>query len=157
MKLKLIAAAALVGWAGVAHAQSSVTLYGIIDSGMLYQSSSAATFAPNAPNTGKIYRFKDGGIYSSIWGIRGSEDIGGGYKVNFRLQGSFDSGTGKSGLSSTPGATAMFNQFTTIGVSGPIGTFTAGRQIVPMIYAMADTDPHCRPAVAEILSIAQWY
>ena len=59
MKLKLIAAAALVGWAGVAHAQSSVTLYGIIDSGMLYQSSSAATFAPNAPNTGKIYRFKD--------------------------------------------------------------------------------------------------
>ena len=79
MKLKLIAAAALVGWAGVAHAQSSVTLYGIIDSGMLYQSSSAATFAPNAPNTGKIYRFKDGGIYSSIWGIRGSEDIGGGY------------------------------------------------------------------------------
>src|ERR1700730_19111884 len=105
MKLKLIAAAALVGWAGVAHAQSSVTLYGIIDSGMLYQSSSAATFATNAPNTGKIYRFKDGGIYSSIWGIRGSEDIGGGYKVNFRLQGSFDSGTGKPGLRDGAGAT----------------------------------------------------
>ena len=152
MKLKLIAAAALVGWAGVAHARSSVTLYGIIDSGMLYQSSSAATFAPNAPNTGKIYRFKDGGIYSSIWGIRGSEDIGGGYKVNFRLQGSFDSGTGKSGLSSTPGATAMFNQFTTIGVSGPIGTFTAGRQIVPMIYAMADTDVRSAQYFGSILT-----
>ncbi|MFM0397611.1 porin [Paraburkholderia phytofirmans] len=140
MKVKLTAAALLIIGTGVAHAQSSVTLYGILDSGFLYQSSSAATFAANAPNTGKVFRFKDGGIYSSIWGIRGSEDIGGGYKVNFRLQGSFDSGTGKSGLADTPGATAMFNQITTIGVSGPVGTFTAGRQIVPMIYAMAETD-----------------
>ncbi|MFL9954037.1 porin [Paraburkholderia nemoris] len=152
MKLKLIAAAAMVGLAGVAQAQSSVTLYGIMDSGVLYQSSSAATFAPNAPNTGKVFRFKDGGIYSSIWGIRGSEDIGGGYKVNFKLQGSFDSGTGKPGLSDTPGATAVFNQFTTIGVSGPIGTFTAGRQIVPMIYAMADTDVRSAQYFGSILT-----
>ncbi|MFP3569703.1 porin [Paraburkholderia sp. SIMBA_030] len=152
MKMKLTAAATLLIWTGVAHAQSSVTLYGIVDSGILYQSSSAATFSAKAPNTGKVFRFKDGGIYSSIWGIRGSEDIGGGYKVNFRLQGSFDTGTGKSGLSDTPGAAAAFNQFTTIGVSGPVGTFTAGRQIVPMIYAMADTDVRSAQYFGSILT-----
>ncbi|MGF6542834.1 putative porin [Paraburkholderia youngii] len=72
--------------------------------------------------------------------MKGSEDIGGGYKVNFKLQGVFNSTNGKFGLSDTPGTTAIFNQFATIGVSGPFGTFDAGRQIIPMIYAMAETD-----------------
>ncbi|SAK49029.1 porin [Caballeronia temeraria] len=140
MKLRFATAAGLVLAAGGAHAQSSVTLYGVLDAGLLYQSTSAATFAHNAPDTGKVYRFKDGGIYSSIWGLKATEDLGGGYFVNVKLQGSFDSGTGKSGLSDTPGATAMFNQYATVGVSGPFGTFNAGRQIVPMIWAMYDTD-----------------
>ncbi len=140
MKTKLAALAALAGCSALAHAQSSVTLYGVIDSGLLYQSTSAASFSPTAKNTGKVFRMKDGGIYSSFWGIKGSEDIGGGYKVNFKLQGSFDSGTGKLQLSDTPGAVAIFNQVASLGVSGPFGAFTAGRQIVPMIYAMADTD-----------------
>ncbi|AOI65670.1 porin [Burkholderia territorii] len=140
MKTKLAALAALAGCSALAHAQSSVTLYGVVDTGLLYQSTSAASFSPSAPNTGKVFRMKDGGIYSSFWGIKGSEDLGGGYKVNFKLQGSFDSGTGKMQLSDTPGAAAIFNQVASLGVSGPFGTFTAGRQIVPMIYAMADTD-----------------
>jgi predicted porin len=140
MKLKWIAAAASVALGGVAHAQSSVTLYGVVDSGLLYQSTSGASFSSKAPNTGKIYAFRDGGIYSSNWGIKGTEDIGGGYKVNFRLQGAFNSGTGKLGLAGAPGATAVFNQWATVGVSGPFGTFDAGRQIAPMIYSMFDTD-----------------
>jgi predicted porin len=140
MKLKWIAAAALAAIGGTAHAQSSVTLYGVTDSGLLYQSTSAASFNPKAPNLGAVYRYKDGGIYSSIWGMKGSEDIGGGYHVNFRLQGSFDTGTGKSGLADTAGATALFNQVATVGASGPFGSVNAGRQIVPMAYAMAETD-----------------
>ncbi|CAG4886706.1 porin [Paraburkholderia gardini] len=140
MKLKWIAAAALAATGSAAYAQSSVTLYGAIDSGLLYQSTSAASFSPRAPNTGKVYAFKDGGIYASIWGLKGAEDIGGGYKINFKLQGSFSSGSGKLGLADAPGATAVFNQQTTVGVSGPFGTIDAGRQIVPMIYAMYDTD-----------------
>jgi hypothetical protein len=43
-----------------------VTLYGVVDSGFLYQSTAAASFAPHAPNLGKMYRFKDGGIYASL-------------------------------------------------------------------------------------------
>jgi predicted porin len=141
MKAKMTGVAALIGFsAAAAHAQSAVTLYGVVDSGLLYQSTAAASFSPTAPNLGKVYRFKDGGIYASGWGIKGTEDIGGGYHVNFKLQGSFDSGTGKFGLSDTPGVTAQFNQYATLGVSGPFGKIDAGRQIVPMIWAMYDTD-----------------
>ncbi|WP_028222808.1 porin [Paraburkholderia oxyphila] len=140
MKLKLGSAAVFAVFACAAHAQSSVTLYGAIDSGLMYQSTSAASFAPTAKNNGHVFAFKDAGIYSSFWGMKGTEDIGGGYKVNFRLQGVFNSGSGKLGLADTTGGTAVFNQQTTIGISGPFGTFDAGRQFTPMIYAMADTD-----------------
>ncbi|WP_250474945.1 porin [Caballeronia sp. GAFFF1] len=140
MKLKLSGAAALLMFATAAHAQSSVTLYGVLDSGLLYQSTSAATFLPTARNMGHVYQLKDGGIYASFWGLKGSEDLGGGYKINFKLQGSFNSANGRTGLPDTPGTTAIFNQFATIGASGPFGTFDAGRQIIPMIYAMAETD-----------------
>ncbi|SAL42774.1 porin [Caballeronia humi] len=140
MNLRLTSFALLGLASAAAHAQSSVTLYGVLDAGLLYQSTAAASFSPTAPNLGKIYRYKDGGIYASFWGLKGSEDLGGGYKLNFRLQGTFDTGTGKFGLSDTPGVPAQFNQFATVGVSGPFGTFNAGRQIVPMVYAMAETD-----------------
>ncbi|MBK5124018.1 porin [Burkholderia sp. R-69980] len=140
MKLKLTGAAALVVFASAAHAQSSVTLYGAIDGGLLYQSTSAASFSPTAKNLGKVYRYNSGGIYSSLWGLKGTEDLGGGYSANFRLQGAFDSGTGKFGLADTPGAVAQFNQVSTVGLSGPFGSVNFGRQIVPMAYAMADTD-----------------
>ncbi|TAM01786.1 MAG: porin [Paraburkholderia sp.] len=139
MKIKLLAAAAFGALAGAAHAQSSVTLYGILDTGFLYQSANASNFQSKV-NLGHVYELKDGGIYSSLWGLKGSEDLGGGYKVNFKLQGSFNLPTGRAGLPDAPTATAMFNQQTTIGVSGPFGTIDLGRQIVPMIYAMADTD-----------------
>jgi predicted porin len=140
MKSKWVAVASLAAIGSSAYAQSSVTLYGVLDAGMLYQSTSAASFSPTVKNLGKVYRFKDGGIYASIWGMKGTEDIGGGYYVNFKLQGTFDSGTGKFGLSDTPGVAAQFNQFATVGVSGPFGSVNAGRQIVPMAYAMAETD-----------------
>ncbi len=152
MKMKLAALAALAACPALVHAQSSVTLYGVIDSGMLYQSTSAATFSPTAPNTGKVFRMKDGGIYSSFWGLKGSEDIGGGYKINFKLQGSFDSSTGRLQLSDTPGVPAVFNQIASVGVSGPFGTFNAGRQVVPMIYAMADTDVRSAEFFGSILT-----
>src|ERR1700733_13583941 len=110
LQLKWLTTATLAAIGSSAYAQSSVTLYGAIDSGLLYQSSSAASFSPTAKDLGKVYRFKDGGIYASGWGIKGTEDIGGGYDVNFKLQGAFDSGTGKFGLADTAGAVAIFNQ-----------------------------------------------
>jgi predicted porin len=140
MKLKFSSAAVVVAFASAANAQSSVTLYGAIDTGLLYQSTSAAYFSPRLPNSGSVFAAKDGGLYGSIWGLKGSEDIGSGYKVNFELQGVFVSTNGKLGLSDTPGASAIFNQQASVGVSGPFGRIDAGRQFVPMVYAMAETD-----------------
>ncbi|CAB3803631.1 Outer membrane porin protein 32 [Paraburkholderia caffeinitolerans] len=134
---------ALLACADVAQAQSSVTLYGAVDSSLLWQSTSAATFAPNPavnPDKGSVFRYKDGGMYSSIIGMTGKEDIGGGYSVNFKLQGSFDSGAGKLQLSDTPGAAAMFNQVASVGIAGPFGSLNAGRQFSPIGYAFSDTD-----------------
>ncbi|MHB9841831.1 porin [Paraburkholderia terrae] len=152
MKLKWVMAAALAATGSAAYAQSSVTLYGVVDAGLLYQSTSAASFSPAAKNLGKVYRYKDGGIYSSIWGMKGTEDIGGGYSVNFKLQGVFDSGTGKFGLSDTPGVAAQFNQVASVGIAGPFGSVTAGRQIVPMAYAMAETDARSGQYFGSILT-----
>lgn len=140
MKLKLNSAAlALILFSAAAHAQSSVTLYGVVDTGVLFQSATAPNLQSKT-NLGHVYQMKDGGIYSSVWGVKGIEDIGGGYKVNFKLQGAFNSPSGKLGLADTPGSTAIFNQVATVGVSGPFGSIDAGRQIVPIIFAMADTD-----------------
>ncbi|RKT22851.1 putative porin [Paraburkholderia sp. RAU2J] len=152
MKLKLMVALAAMAFGAVAHAQSSVTLYGSVDGGLLYQSTSAASFSPTAKDLGKIYRYKDAGIYSSFWGLKGVEDIGGGYAVNFRLQGVLDTGTGKLGLSDTAGVPGFFNQIATVGVSGPFGSINAGRQIAPMIYAMAETDVRASQYFGSILS-----
>jgi predicted porin len=140
MKLKWITVAAMAAFGSSAYAQSSVTLYGALDSGLMYQSTSAASFSPASKNLGSVYRYKDGGIYASMWGMKGTEDIGGGYTVNFRLQGTFDSSSGKSGLSDTAGVPGFFNQVASVGVAGPFGSVNAGRQFAPMALAMADTD-----------------
>jgi predicted porin len=152
MKLKWLTVVTLATVGSTAYAQSSVTLYGVLDGGLLYQSTSAASFSPTAKNQGTLYRYKDGGVYASFWGLKGTEDIGGGYAVNFRLQGVFDSGTGKFGLSDTAGVPALFNQVATVGVSGPYGSLNMGRQIVPMAYAMADTDVRSAQYFGSILT-----
>ena len=143
MKLRITGAAALLAFAASAHAQSSVTLYGAVDTGLLWQNTSAANFLPIAsknPNLGHVVRLKDGGIASSVYGLKGTEDIGGGYKINFRLQGSYDSPTGKFSLSDTPNTPAIFNQVASVGVSGVFGKIDFGRQYAPMAYALVDTD-----------------
>src|SRR6516225_4974798 len=138
MKVKLTAAAVLAAFAGMAHAQSSVTLYGALDSGLLYQSTgaafAAAPFVPNPKvngNAGHVVQLKDGGIYSSIFGMKGSEDLGGGYAANFKLQGAFNSSNGQSGKSDTPTGSSVFTQVTTVGVSGKFGNIDFGRQFAP--------------------------
>jgi predicted porin len=140
MRLKWAAVAAVASMDSTARAQSSVTLYGAVDSGLLYQSTSAASFSAAAKNLGGLFRVKDAGIYSSNIGIMGAEDIGAGYRVNFKLQGTFDTTNGRLGLSDTAGQKALFNQFATVGLSGSLGSVNVGRQIVPIAWAMVETD-----------------
>ncbi|WP_133647347.1 porin [Paraburkholderia flava] len=114
MKKSLLALAALGAFAGVAHAQSSVTLYGIIDEG----------FNINTNAGGKhLYNLSSGVLQGSRWGLRGTEDLGGGLKAVFVLENGFDVNTGKLGQGGL-----MFGRQAYVGLSSPYGTVTAGRQ-----------------------------
>ncbi|HEV3425780.1 MAG TPA: porin [Paraburkholderia sp.] len=115
-KLAFTASAALL--ASPAFAQSSVTLYGVVDDAFVY--------ANNQKGSSNFY-LRQGNLYASKWGLRGNEDIGGGTSVIFDLQNGFDLNTGA--LSSS---TQIFNRQAYVGVQNPMyGTFTMGRQYTP--------------------------
>lgn len=115
MKKSLLALAALGAFAGVAHAQSSVTLYGIIDEG----------FNINTNSGGKhLYNLSSGVMQGSRFGLRGAEDLGGGLKAVFVLENGFDVNTGKLGQGGL-----MFGRQAYVGLSSSqFGTVTLGRQ-----------------------------
>jgi predicted porin len=89
MKKTLLAAALLAGFAGAASAQSSVTLYGIIDGGLRYNKVSLDN-NPGASSFGLAYGQQSGNRF----GLRGVEDIGGGNRVTFQLENGFEFGNG---------------------------------------------------------------
>jgi predicted porin len=114
MKKSLLALAALGAFAGVAHAQSSVTLYGIVDEG----------FNINTNAGGKhLYNLSSGVLQGSRWGLRGTEDLGGGLKAIFVLENGFDVNTGKLGQGGLE-----FGRQAYVGLSSNYGTITLGRQ-----------------------------
>jgi len=89
MKKTLLAAALLAGFAGAASAQSSVTLYGVVDGGLRYTSVSLAN-GDGVTNFGLSYGNQSGNRF----GLKGVEDIGGGNKVTFVLENGFEFGNG---------------------------------------------------------------
>jgi predicted porin len=107
-------------FAGTAHAQSSVTLYGIIDAGISY-----ANHAKNAAGgSDKLFKYDDGVAQGSRWGIRGTEDLGGGLKALFVLENGFNSGNGTLGQGG-----AMFGRQAYVGLAKDgMGSLTFGRQ-----------------------------
>ena len=114
MKKLLIASAALAMVAGTAQAQSSVTVYGSIDTGYSSVESKATTIS-----TGASVKTTNAGIaqssdVSSRWGIRGSEDLGGGMKANFNVETSIGSGT-NAALNSNTDATGAWTHATNVG------------------------------------------
>ena len=70
---------ALLGAAGAAHAQSSVTLYGLIDESIQYIHNA------NTAND-NLWQLAAGNLQGSRWGMKGTEDLGGGLKAIFRLR-----------------------------------------------------------------------
>ena len=122
--------------------QSSVTLYGTLDSGVLSMSNySAGTgYLPTAAHNGSAVKAKDGGLGASNWGMRGTEDLGGGLRANFQLQGNLNSTNGGTGGANATGSTSFFNQLSVVGLSGGFGEVKLGRQFSPAAYAMQYTD-----------------
>ncbi|SEB24147.1 porin [Paraburkholderia sartisoli] len=111
---------ALLGTAGVAHAQSSVTLYGVLDDSIQYVS-----------NVGghSLWNMAAGNLQGNRWGMKGSEDLGGGLKAIFQLENGFNPNNGALGQGSR-----MFGRQAYVGLSGDSwGTATLGRQYDPVV------------------------
>jgi predicted porin len=89
--LAVAAMAAFAASATTAQAQSSVTLYGLIDAGISYVNHAAV----GTTGSSKNFKYDDGVSQGSRWGLRGAEDLGGGLKAIFDLQNGFDDGTGQ--------------------------------------------------------------
>lgn len=119
MKQSLLALAALSAFAGMAHAQSSVTLYGIIDQGI-----NLVTNVRTATGSAHLYNMSSGVMQGSRWGLRGVEDLGGGLKAIVTLENGFDLGSGALGQGGL-----LFGRQAYVGLSGPeFGALTLGRQ-----------------------------
>jgi len=144
-----IAAAISALAAGTASAQSNVTLYGRIDSGVQWTENSTA-----AHNNDDLTEVKNGGILPSIWGFKGSEDLGGGLKAVFNLEADFDSSTGGSrGLGNISSAT--FGRQANVGLSSDWGTILIGRRYSPALLAELGTDPRgYKESFSSLLSLA---
>ncbi len=105
MKKNLLVTAALA--ATSAHAQSSVTLYGIIDAGISYANNAARTGGNDS-----LVKYDDGVAQGSRWGLKGAEDLGGGLKAIFTLENGFNSGNGTLGQGG-----AMFGRQAFVGLA----------------------------------------
>jgi predicted porin len=99
-----------------AQAQSSVTLYGIVDVGVQY-----LTNADKAGNN--QWSLASGSYLPSRFGMTGREDLGGGYAAIFKLENGFNLNNG-----SVATTASFFNRFAYVGIETPAGTVTLGRQ-----------------------------
>lgn len=131
MKKTLLAAALLAGFAGAAHAQSSVTLYGIVDVGV---GGNKVETAAGKDDT--RYGLMSGVQSGSRWGLRGSEDLGNGLRANFQLESGFDVANGRSLQGDR-----LFGRQAWGGLSGAWGEVRAGRQVTVAADYFAFTDP----------------
>ena len=118
MKRSLAIAGALLATGATAHAQSSVTLYGVADAGIEY-----LNHVPNAAKqSSSLVRMTSGNIAGSRWGLRGVEDLGGGLKGVFLLEGGMVLDTGMAAQGGR-----LFGRRAYVGLDTPYGQVTMGR------------------------------
>ena len=119
-------------------AQSSVTLYGRIDAGYSNVENQSSVGGLNSTKSG----IGSDGLNTSLWGIKGSEDLGGGMKASFQLESSLNSTDG-SGMTG-------FNRVSTLGLSGNFGEFKVGRDYTPIYSVITATDIFSRTGATTV-------
>ena len=121
-EVKAALAGAAVFVALPAFAQSTVTLYGVVDNGIGYQSS--ATTLGSTSGGHSAVKILTGVWLGSRFGLTGAEDLGGGTKAVFQLENGFDVNTGKNGQGGRE-----FGRQAFVGLaSDRFGTLTLGHQ-----------------------------
>lgn len=133
MKKSLLALAVLGAFAGVAQAQTSVTIYGSFDAGVRYQR--------DADQTGgsKTTMGSTGTYNSNRLGFKGVEDLGGGLNAHFTLEQGFNSGTGELDTKTT--TNKLFNRSAFVGLGGQWGSLDLGRQYTVAFKTIGAYDP----------------
>ena len=130
---KSFIALAVIAASGVASAQSSVTLYGLVDAYVGSQKINGLT--QSGVNLASPAGGSGGGLNTSRFGFKGSEDLGGGLKANFVLEAGFDPSTGVSNSYTSPytGKTdsAIFGRQSWVGLSGGFGEVRVGKMWTP--------------------------
>jgi predicted porin len=126
MKKNMVALAVTAAFALPAFAQSSITLYGVIDEGINYTSNAGDKSA---------YQLESGYAQGSRWGLKGSEDLGSGLKAIFDLENGFDVNSG--GLQE---GARIFGRQAFVGLTAAnYGTLTLGRQYDSVVDYLAPT------------------
>jgi len=129
-KISIAAAVCAAFAASAAHAQSSVTLYGLVDAGIAYTNNIANGTAGHG--SGRV-ALQSGNISGSRFGLRGSEDLGGGLHAIFVLENGFNVNNGALAQDGR-----LFGRQAYVGLSSDqYGTFTMGRQYDSMVDFVA--------------------
>ena len=138
---KCLVLAALLTTAGAAWAQSSVTIFGIVDTGLQYGTGSIANKIRLAPN----------GNSASRLGFRGIEDLGGGMSAGFWLEAAVNGDDGTSPASNTNNQVSgsvpagsqglTFMRRSTVSLLGRWGEVRLGRDLNPQVYNLLTLDP----------------
>jgi predicted porin len=110
-----------------AHAQTNVQVYGLIDAGVEQLTNAG-------PNGGSMTRVISGGKNTSRWGFRGSEDLGGGLKAVFNLEGGILLDTGAQDG-------ALFKRQAYVGLDGRLGRLVLGRSFTTTYDLVIKVDP----------------
>ena len=134
MKKHIIAMAALCACMSAASAQTSVTIYGIVDAGITHVNN-------DGPNGGRT-TVEAGQMQVSRWGFKGVEDLGGGLKARFGLEGTLLNDTGGAGVpTGNPSTTSLFDREATVGLTGNFGSLDFGRQNILGVLSVGMADP----------------
>ncbi|MFY3383487.1 porin [Paracidovorax sp. MALMAid1276] len=137
MKKSLIALAVLAA-SGAAMAQSSVTLFGVVD----------ATYAYGNGSVANRSQLTNSGYNSSRLGFRGVEDLGGGLSASFWLEAGVNNDNGTGGVTNTnnqaatsSGGGLTFNRRSTVSLNGGFGEVRLGRDYTPQFWNLTVFDP----------------
>lgn len=135
MKMKQLAAAACLcaGFSAMAQNTSSLALYGIVDVSLRSQRGFASNYVRSAADTTTV---ASGVGATSRWGIRGTEDLGGGLRALFNLESGINADTGAQA-----NAVTYFDRASIVGLAGAWGTLTAGRQNTLVADSVGVVDP----------------
>ena len=129
MKKSLLALAIFGAFAGVAQAQSAVTIYGSFDGG-LRQVDNVDGNGNNKTSVGST-----GTYNSNRLGFKGVEDLGNGLNAHFNLETEFNTGTGAGS------STRLFSRAANVGIGGAWGSVDFGRQYSISFKTIGAYDP----------------